>query len=240
MTETGKARTGVSLQKSRNVDSKGGKPRQLPKSLQQALRALKAPPRLPFGASVHASLVPGPTAAVLRDMPCPHGKWRSRCKLCCGLCEHGNQKKRGCVQCGTGVCPVHPKVLRDLCSRCRNARRQKKKATEPKFPRAAGAAAMSSVDAQALLAETSVASAGMETSGASAGMQETMATTCSSPRSLEKAILQKMAKLKAESKTALQTGGQGSRRQSASTTSAAASYDPQIAHEIIRELASKL
>ena len=46
MTETGKARTAVPLQKSRNVDSKGGTPRQVSKSLQQA-PALKAPPRLP-------------------------------------------------------------------------------------------------------------------------------------------------------------------------------------------------
>ena len=46
MTETGSARTAVPLQKSRCVDSKGGNPRQVSKSLQQA-RALKAPPRLP-------------------------------------------------------------------------------------------------------------------------------------------------------------------------------------------------
>ena len=83
MTETGKARTAVPS-KSRNSDSKGGKQRQVSKSLQQE-RALEVPPCLHHletpGAAVHASLV-GTHCRSVRAMPCPHGRERCRCKQC--------------------------------------------------------------------------------------------------------------------------------------------------------------
>ena len=59
---------------------------------------------------------------------CPHGRKRSQCKLCGGggLCQHGNQKSR-CLPCCTGLCPLHPTVLKINCKVCTKCIHNKRK-----------------------------------------------------------------------------------------------------------------
>jgi hypothetical protein len=102
---------------------------------------------------------------------CPHGRRRDLCKQCGGngFCQHGNQKQK-CLPCGTGLCPLHPTMLKVNCKVCQKCIHGKwkrnckmctkprsigfgppgvaKKAAKPKRPRAAGAAAPSAVGAQ--------------------------------------------------------------------------------------------